>query len=128
MRTKVRTTDGWLDFQDYFVRRRHADEVLELRFDGMEAATITPEVRQALGSADLLVLAPSNPFVSIGPIVAVPGLREALTTAAAPVVAVSPIVGDAAVRGPAADMLAALAASSLRPPAWRPTTPPRTPG
>lgn len=108
VRTKARTTEGWLDFQDYFVRRHHADEVLELRFDGMQAATITPEVRQALGSADLIVLAPSNPFVSIGTIVAVPGMTEALSTAAAPVVAVSPIVGGSAVRGPAADMLAGL--------------------
>lgn len=109
IRTKVRTAEGWLDFQDYFVQRHHADEVLELRFDGMEAATVTPEVRHAVESADLIVMAPSNPFVSIGPIVAVPGLRETLFAAAAPVVAVSPIVGGSAVRGPAADMLAALA-------------------
>jgi LPPG:FO 2-phospho-L-lactate transferase len=108
VRTKVRTTAGWLDFQDYFVRRHHADAVLELRFDGMAAATITPEVRQAIASADLIVMAPSNPFVSIGPIVAVPGMGEALASVTAPVVAVSPIVGGSAVRGPAADMLAAL--------------------
>ena len=109
VRTKVRTSAGWLDFQDYFVRRHHADEVLELRFDGMRAAAISPEVRLAIQSADLIVMAPSNPFVSIGPIVAVPGLREALISAAAPLVAVSPIVGNSAVRGPAGDMLASLA-------------------
>ncbi|MEP7379738.1 MAG: 2-phospho-L-lactate transferase [Chloroflexota bacterium] len=109
IRTKVRTAAAWLDFQDYFVRRHHADEVLELRFDGMEAATITSEVARAIESADLVVMAPSNPFVSIGPILSIPGMAKALLGVAAPVVAVSPIVGGSAVRGPAADMLAALA-------------------
>jgi LPPG:FO 2-phospho-L-lactate transferase len=109
IRTKVRTAAGWLDFQDYFVRRGHADPVLELRFDGMENATITPEISQAVESADLVVFAPSNPFVSVGPILAVPGISDAIRSAAAPVIAVSPIVGGAAVRGPAADMLASLA-------------------
>jgi LPPG:FO 2-phospho-L-lactate transferase len=109
IRTKVRTTQGWLDFQDYFVRRGHTDPVIELRFDGMEAAAITPEVAAAIESADLVVIAPSNPFVSVGPILAVPGIRVALESASTPVVAISPIVGGAAVRGPAADMLASLA-------------------
>jgi len=109
IRTKVRTAEGWLDFQDYFVRRAHADAVLELRFDGVEAATITPEMAQAIESADLVVIAPSNPFVSVGPIVAVPGVRDALNATQAPVVAISPIVGGRAVRGPAADMLTSLA-------------------
>ena len=107
-RTKVRTADGWLDFQEYFVRRHHADEVLELRFDGMESTSITPEVAGAIESADLVVIAPSNPFVSVGPIMAVPGMRDAIGSAAAPVVAVSPIVSGSALRGPAADMLVSL--------------------
>jgi LPPG:FO 2-phospho-L-lactate transferase len=107
--TKVRTADGWLDFQDYFVRRGHADEVLELRFAGAADARPTPEVAEAVRAADLLVIAPSNPFVSIGPILAVPGLLKLLLQTAAPVVAVSPIVGGSAVRGPAAAMLTALA-------------------
>jgi LPPG:FO 2-phospho-L-lactate transferase len=108
IRTKVRTTEGWLDFQDYFVRRGHKDPVIELRFDGMASAAVTPEVAAAIESADLIVMAPSNPFVSVGPILAVPGIRAAIESASAPVVAISPIVGGAAVRGPAADMLASL--------------------
>jgi LPPG:FO 2-phospho-L-lactate transferase len=108
IRTKVRSAEGWLDFQEYFVRRRHADPVLELRFDGMRSAAMTSEVAAAIGSAELVVIAPSNPFVSIGPILAVPGVRAAIHSAAAPVVAISPIVGGAAVRGPAADMLVLL--------------------
>jgi LPPG:FO 2-phospho-L-lactate transferase len=109
IRTRVRTADGWLDFQDYFVRRGHADDVLELRFAGAADARPTPEAVEAIAAADLVVLAPSNPFVSVGPILAVPGLLRLLLGTAAPVVAVSPIVGGAAVRGPAAAMLTALA-------------------
>jgi LPPG:FO 2-phospho-L-lactate transferase len=108
IRTSVRTADGWLDFQEYFVRRHHADEALELRFSGAADARPTPEVLQAIGTADLIVIAPSNPFVSVGPILAVPGLLGRLLDAPAPVVAVSPIVGGAAVRGPAADMMRSL--------------------
>jgi LPPG:FO 2-phospho-L-lactate transferase len=108
VRTSVRTADGWLDFQEYFVRRHHADEALELRFSGAGDARPTSEVAQALGTADLIVVAPSNPFVSIGPILAVPGLLNLVLNASAPVVAVSPIVGGAAVRGPAADMMLSL--------------------
>ena len=108
VRTKVRTDGGWLDFQDYFVRRGHRDEVRELRFEGSESAKPTPEVLGAIADADLLVLAPSNPFVSIGAILAVQGILDALMRAQAPVVAVSPIVAGAAVRGPADRMLASL--------------------
>ena len=109
VRTKVRTADGWLDFQDYFVRRRHADQVLELRFDGLSGAQPTAQVMAAIDEADLIVIAPSNPFVSVAPILALPGALDALRTSAAPVVAVSPIVGGAALRGPAAAMMQSLA-------------------
>lgn len=109
VRTKVRTTDGWLDFQDYFVRRGHSDEVLELRFDGIDSAQPTAEVLAALESADLVVIAPSNPFVSVAPILALPGVLETLLATQAPVLAISPIVGGHALRGPAADMLRSLA-------------------
>lgn len=108
VRTKLRTAEGWLEFQDYFVRRGHRDEVLELRFEGADSARPTAEVLAAIERAELIVLAPSNPFVSIGPMLALGGLRDALLAAAAPVVAVSPIVGGSAVRGPAADMLRSL--------------------
>ncbi len=105
--TRVRTPDGVLDFQDYFVRRRHGDPVLGLEFAGIDAARVTDEVRDAVAGATAIVLCPSNPFVSVAPILAVPGLRD-LLRAGAPIVAVSPIVGGQALRGPAADMLAAL--------------------
>ena len=108
VRSVVQTDQGPLDFQDYFVRRHHADEALELRFSGAGDARPTSEVAQALGTAELIVIAPSNPFVSIGPILAVPGLLNLVLNASAPVVAVSPIVGGAAVRGPAADMMRTL--------------------
>lgn len=110
VRTKVRTTLGWLDFQDYFVSRRHADEVLELRFEGLSSAQPTAEVLAAVDAADLVVIAPSNPFVSVAPILALPGVLERLTQSAAPLVAVSPIVGGAALRGPAGAMLQSIAA------------------
>ncbi|CAN5648250.1 2-phospho-L-lactate transferase [soil metagenome] len=107
--TKVRTADGWLDFQDYFVRRGHADEVLELRFAGIADARPTGEVAAALRAASLVVIAPSNPFVSVGPILALPGMAEALAAAPARVVAISPIVAGSALRGPADQLLRSLA-------------------
>lgn len=106
--TKVRTPDGLLDFQEYFVRRRHADDVLEVEFQGIEAATLSDEVRAALESADVIVICPSNPFVSVDPILKVADLRARLVDSPAPVVAVSPIIGGQAVKGPAAQMLATL--------------------
>jgi len=111
VRTEVRTDDGWLDFQDYFVRRHQKPEVREVRFRGAERATATPEVLDAIGSASVVVVAPSNPIVSIGPILAVAGVSEALAVARAagtPIVAVSGIVGGKALKGPADRMLASL--------------------
>ncbi|MDQ3937256.1 MAG: 2-phospho-L-lactate transferase CofD family protein, partial [Chloroflexota bacterium] len=70
VRTMIRTADGWLEFQDYFVRRRHRDDVLEVRFDGVHAARPTTQVEDGVTTAELVVVAPSNPFVSIGPILA----------------------------------------------------------
>ena len=109
VRTKVRTPDGWLDFQDFFVRRHHADQVLELRFDGLGGAQPTAQVLAAIDEADLIVVAPSNPFVSVAPILALSGVLDALRTSAAAVTAVSPIVGGTALRGPAAGMMQSLA-------------------
>jgi LPPG:FO 2-phospho-L-lactate transferase len=109
--TEVRTADDWLEFQEYFVHRRQEPDVLELRFAGIEAATPTPEVLDALATAEAIVIAPSNPLVSVAPILAVPGMRAALDAARArgvPVAAVSPIVGGKAIKGPADRMLAAL--------------------
>jgi LPPG:FO 2-phospho-L-lactate transferase len=109
--TEVRTADGWLEFQEYFVHQRQAPDVLELRFAGIEAASPTPDVRAALATAEAIVIAPSNPLVSVAPILDVPGMREELAAVrarGAPVAAVSPIIGGKALKGPADRMLAAL--------------------
>ena len=108
VRTEIRTPAGWLEFQEYFVKRGQADEVQEIRRRGIEAARPTEQVLEAISSAALIVIAPSNPFVSVGTILAVPGMLPALLEAAAPVVAVSPVVGGAALRGPADKMLRSL--------------------
>lgn len=106
--TMVVTEDGELEFQEYFVHRRAQDAVLNLRFPGAEAARPAPGVLEAIEQAELILLAPSNPFVSIDPLFAVPGVRAAVEAASARRVAVSPIIGGAAVKGPAADMLRSL--------------------
>jgi len=115
VRTAVRTDDGWLSFQDYFVRRRQEPTVHDVRFDGVETAGPTPEVMAALAAAASIVIAPSNPIVSVGPILALPGIRETLLAArrrGVPVVAVSGIVGGKALRGPADRMLVSLGGES----------------
>ncbi|MFI5254824.1 MAG: 2-phospho-L-lactate transferase [Candidatus Limnocylindrales bacterium] len=108
VRTKLRTDDGWLSFQDYFVGHHHAPEVHEVHFHGIEHAEPSVEVLEAVAHADRIVIAPSNPFVSIGTILAVPGVLEALMAAPAQIVAVSPLIGGAAVRGPADRMFVSL--------------------
>jgi LPPG:FO 2-phospho-L-lactate transferase len=110
VRTRLRTGDGWLDFQDYFVRLRCAPVVHELAYDGAASARPHPDVLAALADPRLraVVICPSNPFVSIEPILAVPGLRAAIATCTAPVVAVSPIIGGRAVKGPTGKMMAEL--------------------
>ena len=108
LRTVVSTDAGELAFQDYFVRRRAADPVHALRFDGAETARPAPGVLDALTSADVIVIAPSNPFLSIDPLLSVPGVRDAIVSSSAPVVAISPIIGGQAVKGPAADILQSL--------------------
>ena len=106
LRTKIQTPDGELDFQEWFVRRRHVDRVDGVRFEGAEDARPAPGVLDAIEEADVVVIAPSNPFVSIRPILAVPGIEEALRTKH--VAAVSPLVGGKALRGPLAEMMASL--------------------
>lgn len=106
--TVVATNLGELEFQEYFVRRRHAPEVRSVRFRGIESATPTHEVVSALRAADLLIVCPSNPIVSIGPILGLAGMQTALSLISAPAVAVSPIVGGRALKGPADHMLASL--------------------
>jgi len=106
--TKLRTPDGLLDFQDYFVARRQQDDVLGVQFEGAAVAKPLPAAMEAIDRADVIVFCPSNPIVSIGPMLAVPGYREAIERSNAPVVAVSPIVGGKALKGPADKMLATL--------------------
>ncbi|MEZ4503982.1 MAG: 2-phospho-L-lactate transferase [Dehalococcoidia bacterium] len=106
--TVVVTDEGELDFQVYFVQRRASDVVRGVRFPGAATARPAPGVIEALRDAELLVIAPSNPLVSIDPLLAVPGVREALEASTARRVAISPIIGGAAVKGPAADMLRSL--------------------
>ena len=111
VRTEVRTEDGWVPFQVYFVWLHQEPAVLEVRFSGVEDAVLTPEVDAALEHAEAIVIAPSNPFVSVQPILAVGGVDAALQTArtrGVPVVAVSGIVGGKALKGPADRMLASL--------------------
>jgi LPPG:FO 2-phospho-L-lactate transferase len=109
LRTWLETPAGDFPFQEWFVGRQHRDEVDGVRFEGAEDARPAPRVVEALAEADLIAIAPSNPFVSIGPILAVAGIREALEQRSAPAVAVSPLIGGKAVRGPADRMLARLA-------------------
>jgi LPPG:FO 2-phospho-L-lactate transferase len=108
LRTMVETDDGWIDFQDYFVRRGQADEVRSLRFDGAEAARPSQAALAALAAAELVVIGPSNPLVSIGPTLAIPGMRDAVLAAPAPRIGVSGIVAGRALRGPADKMLVSL--------------------
>ncbi|HEX2889310.1 2-phospho-L-lactate transferase [Vineibacter terrae] len=107
VRTRVRSDGGWIDFQDYFVRQQCRPVVQALAFEGAETALPQPDVMAALqgGNVRVVVICPSNPFISIEPILAVPGLRAAIAGAGAPVVAVSPIIGGRAVKGPTAKMM-----------------------
>lgn len=108
IRTMIETAEGELAFQEYMVRLRTDAEVRSIRFAGIEAARPAPGVVEAIRDAEAVFLAPSNPFVSIGPILAVPGVRTALEETRATRVAVSPIIAGQVVKGPAAKMLASL--------------------
>ena len=108
IRTEVRIAGGdWLDFQTYFVFRRHADEVTDVRFDGIEDASPAPGVVEGVLGADAVLLGPSNPILSVWPIVRIPGISEAIARARR-VALVSPLIGGAAVKGPAVQVLQGL--------------------
>jgi LPPG:FO 2-phospho-L-lactate transferase len=108
--TRVRTDAGWLDFQDYFVRERCSPPVRELAYVGASAARALPEAIAALSDPGLraVVICPSNPYLSIDPMLAIPALRAALEACQAPIVAISPIIGGKAVKGPTAKLMAEL--------------------
>ena len=103
--TRVVTSEGEMHFQEYFVRRRCEPRVREIRFDRIESAAPAPGVESAIAEADAVIICPSNPFISINPILAVPGVRDAMNETRAQVVAITPIIGGRALKGPAADML-----------------------
>ena len=103
--TVLDTAKGTLKFQEYFVRERHQVEVRRVRFEGAHRARPAPDVIESIAAAETIIFAPSNPVTSIGPILSVPGIRDALRQAKAPIAAVSPIVGGAAVSGPAAALM-----------------------
>src|SRR5205085_5029352 len=109
LRTWIDTPAGSFSLEEWFVARGHRDEVDGVRFEGAEAARPAPGVLDALVEAELLLLAPSNPLVSIGPILAVAAIRAALERRSVPAVAVSPLIGGRSVKGPADRMLRRLA-------------------
>jgi LPPG:FO 2-phospho-L-lactate transferase len=109
LRTWVETPVGSFAFQDWFVARAHRDPVDRVRFEGAASARPAPGVLEALHEADAVLIAPSNPYVSIGPILAVERIRRALERRRRPAIAVSPLIGGRAVKGPAAEMLQRLA-------------------
>lgn len=100
VRTRVKAAGTWWGFQDFMIRHGAQGPIEDVEFDGAATATVTPEVHAALADARAIVIGPSNPIVSIGPIIALPGMAEALRESNAPVVAVSPIVAGAVIKGP----------------------------
>jgi len=109
LRSRVQTPAGELGLQEWFVARGHRDEVDSVRFEGGDEARPAPGVLEALGAADLIVIGPSNPYISVGPILAVREIRAALDGRRVPAVAVSPMVGGVAIKGPADRMLERMA-------------------
>ncbi len=106
VRTHVRARDAWHEFQPFMIRERGEGPVDDVHYNGAAASTPTPEVLEAVAQADLIVIGPSNPVVSIGPILAVPGMAEGLQAAREPIVAVSPLIGGEVVKGPTAAFMA----------------------
>lgn len=107
VQTQIKTHDGWIGFQEYFVRDRHEPEVLDYTFAGAADARATPEALDAIWSANVIIFAPSNPILSIAPILAVAGIRDAIAESPAPKVAISPLIAGAAVKGAALPMMRA---------------------
>jgi LPPG:FO 2-phospho-L-lactate transferase len=105
VRTRICTPSGELEFQTYFVKRRARDRVIAMRFEGASEAAPAPGLLDAIATAEAIILCPSNPFISIGPILAIPGIRDALQRRREKVAAISPIVGGKALKGPAAKMM-----------------------
>src|SRR5262249_52967925 len=107
VRTKIETPSGMLDFQEFFVRDRCRPEVLGVAYAGTASARATTAVLRSIREADVVIIAPSNPITSIGPMLALHDLRDALRCTRAEVIAISPLIGNAAVSGPAAKLMQA---------------------
>ena len=105
--TRVQTPQGEISFQEFFVKERWSREVTAVRFVGAGTSQPAPGVLEAIQSAEAIIVCPSNPITSIGPILAVPGIRSALKQVSAPMVGVSPIIGGAAISGPAHKLMIA---------------------
>ena len=105
IRTEVQTKTGWISFQEYFVKKRCSPKILKLKYTGIKSAKITKEAKKALFNADLIVIAPSNPLVSIKPILEIPGFKSIIRKNNKRVIAVSPLIQGKAVKGPATKML-----------------------
>ena len=110
--TRVLTPDGWRGLQEFLIVHQSQPPIQGIEVQGLERATLSPEVREALGAADAIVVGPSNPVISIGPILSVPGMREAIAGADAPVLAVSPLVAGRAVKGPTEPFMQAVSRPS----------------
>jgi LPPG:FO 2-phospho-L-lactate transferase len=106
VQTQVETSEGWLSFQEYFVKKRCQPKVLGVRFQGIEEAKATPEALAAIAQSDVIIFAPSNPVVSITPILKTPGIRAAIAQSNAKKIAISPFRGGKTVKGPADKMMA----------------------
>jgi len=106
--TKIKTPAGVLEFQEYFVKRKFQDKVDDVTYEGARLASPAPGVSPAIEKADLIVLCPSNPILSIGPILAIPGIRDSISKTRANIVGISPIVGGKAIKGPLDRMMESL--------------------
>jgi LPPG:FO 2-phospho-L-lactate transferase len=105
IRTEVQTKSGWISFQEYFVKKRCSPKIMKLKYAGINSAKITKEAEKALFDATLIIIAPSNPLVSIKPIIEIPGFKSIIQKSKKKVIAVSPIIQGKAVKGPAIKML-----------------------
>ena len=106
--TRVLTPDGWHGLQEFLIVHQSRPPIEGIEVQGLDGASPSPEVREALAAAEAIVVGPSNPVISIGPILSVPGMREAIAAAGAPVIAVSPLVGGRAVKGPTEQFMGAV--------------------
>ena len=105
VQTKLLTSKGWMNFQEYFVKEKCKPQISSIKFEGIEKASPTKECTESIQNADLIILAPSNPLVSLNPIIQLPGIREIITNANAPKISISPFIGNKTIKGPANKMM-----------------------